>query len=204
MHKFVTTINQNEGKVTKELDSETTLTDASGKYEFTNQDCNVLKDGKTDSSSTNPNDYVGNKYYQYQVEFAIPEDESLYKYEPTQRYAQDVDGKPQIEADSNIGNDLNKDDYCKTELFTLTATKQADGSLVGETNLTLDAGYVALGSLGDFVWFDENKNGIQDPEETGVKDVIVNLYTVTNGEVSGTPEKTTRTDENGYYLFTDL
>ena len=64
--------------------------------------------------------------------------------------------------------------------------------------------YVALGSLGDFVWFDENKNGIQDPEETGVKDVIVNLYTVTNGEVSGTPEKTTRTDENGYYLFTDL
>lgn len=50
-------------------------------------------------------------------------------------------------------------------------------------------GYVALGSLGDFVWFDENKNGIQDPEETGVKDVIVNLYTVTNGEVSGTPEK---------------
>lgn len=204
LHKFVTTINQNEGKVTKELDSETTLTDASGKYEFTNQDCNVLKDGKTDSSSTNPNDYVGNKYYQYQVEFAIPEDESLYKYEPTQRYAQDVDGKPQIEADSNIGNDLNKDDYCKTELFTLTATKQADGSLVGETNLTLDAGYVALGSLGDFVWFDENKNGIQDPEETGVKDVIVNLYTVTNGEVSGTPEKTTRTDENGYYLFTDL
>ena len=86
----------------------------------------------------------------------------------------------------------------------MTATKQADGSLVGETNLTLDAGYVALGSLGDFVWFDENKNGIQDPEETGVKDVIVNLYTVTNGEVSGTPEKTTRTDENGYYLFTDL
>ena len=62
------------------------MTDASGKYEFTNQDCNVLKDGKTDSSSTNPNDYVGNKYYQYQVEFAIPEDESLYKYEPTQRY----------------------------------------------------------------------------------------------------------------------
>lgn len=34
--------------------------------------------------------------------------------------------------------------------------------------------------------------------------MIVNLYTVTNGEVSGTPEKTTRTDENGYYLFTDL
>ena len=36
LHKFVTTINQNEGKVTKELDSETTLTDASGKYEFEN------------------------------------------------------------------------------------------------------------------------------------------------------------------------
>ena len=33
-----------------------------------------------------------------------------------------------------------------------------------------------LGKLGDFVWFDENADGIQDPGEPGIPNVLVLLF----------------------------
>ncbi|WP_080057824.1 SdrD B-like domain-containing protein [Spirosoma aerolatum] len=74
----------------------------------------------------------------------------------------------------------------------------------GEFNLTLDAGYippvqeVVKASLGDFVWNDVNKDGIQDDNESGIPDVVVTLYT--NGVVSAT----TVTNSSGFYSFTGL
>ena len=53
--------------------------------------------------------------------------------------------------------------------------------------------------LGDYVWFDENKDGIQDPNEKPIKDVVVNLY-----DEKGKKIATTKTDKNGYYVFKDL
>ncbi len=217
LHKYVTTYDE-DGKLQRQEifsdDGMVTMSDEYGYYQFTNQDCNVLKAGKTDSSSTDPHDYVGDRYFEYRVEFAIPEDESTYTYVPTTRYATDDQGNSQTERDSNIGNDPTKvgdqaednDEYCYSEYFTLTATRLGDASLVGETNLTLDAGFVAKGSLGDYVWFDANKNGIQEDEESGVPGVVVRLYQVTeNGEFnSALPLATTTTDSNGYYLFEDL
>ncbi|WP_296876431.1 SdrD B-like domain-containing protein, partial [Thomasclavelia sp.] len=217
LHKYVTTYDD-EGKLVRlEIFSDdefTTRSDSYGHYEFTNQDCNVLKSGKTDANSKNPNDYVGDRYYEYRVEFAIPEDESTYTYVPTKRYALDENGKRQNEIDSNIGDDQTKvgdqasddDEYCFSEYFALTATKLGDASLAGETNLTLDAGFIAKGSLGDYVWFDANKNGIQDPDETGVADVTVRLYQADeNGNIIDNQAlATTKTDRYGYYLFADL
>jgi hypothetical protein len=72
--------------------------------------------------------------------------------------------------------------------------------VAGEDNRTIDAGWHApLGSLGDFVWHDDNNNGIQDAGEAPVPGVTVTLY-----DSSGNVLATTTTDSNGLYLFTDL
>ncbi|MGN4158005.1 SdrD B-like domain-containing protein, partial [Staphylococcus auricularis] len=52
--------------------------------------------------------------------------------------------------------------------------------------------------LGDYVWEDTNKNGIQDTDEKGIAGVTVTL-TKPDGSV-----QTTVTDEEGNYQFTDL
>ncbi len=56
------------------------------------------------------------------------------------------------------------------------------------------------GSIGDLIWEDLNKNGIQDYGEPGMPNLTVKLYDCsTNALVS-----TTQSDANGYYLFTPL
>ena len=55
--------------------------------------------------------------------------------------------------------------------------------------------------IGDFVWIDSNKNGIQDAGESGAKDVVVKLLDVNN---SNAQIASTTTDSNGFYRFTGL
>ncbi len=73
----------------------------------------------------------------------------------------------------------------------------------GEDKLTVDLGIVPpanTNTLGDIVWFDTNKNGVQDfPTEPGVPGAVVTLF---NG--AGTAIATTTTDANGQYLFVNL
>jgi serine-aspartate repeat-containing protein C/D/E len=76
-----------------------------------------------------------------------------------------------------------------------------------ESNLTIDAGLFRRAGLGDFVWEDLNGNGIQDAGEPGIADVTVKLFTCDEDGVCGKDENfvaTTKTDENGFYLFTGL
>ena len=54
-------------------------------------------------------------------------------------------------------------------------------------------------SLGDKVWLDADKDGIQDSGEAGISGVTVNLY-----DCSGNLISTTTTDSNGNYLFSNL
>jgi hypothetical protein len=54
-------------------------------------------------------------------------------------------------------------------------------------------------SLGDRVWFDNNRNGLQDDGETGVPGVTVSLYTC-----AGVFLGTDITDADGFYLFPNL
>ena len=70
----------------------------------------------------------------------------------------------------------------------------------GETNLTVDAGVYQPASLGDYVWEDKNSNGLQDSGEPGIAGVTVKLL----GSDGTTVLKTTTTDANGKYLFSDL
>jgi len=55
-------------------------------------------------------------------------------------------------------------------------------------------------SIGDRVWEDKNKNGVQDSGEPGVKDITVKLTACS----SSTAIKTTKTNEHGNYLFADV
>ena len=54
----------------------------------------------------------------------------------------------------------------------------------------------ALGSIGDYVWRDNNRNGVWDSGEFGLDDVTVYL--------SGPVDLVTTTDANGFYLFKNL
>jgi len=70
----------------------------------------------------------------------------------------------------------------------------------GENNLTLDAGYNSpLASIGNYVWFDADRNGQQDGGEPGIEGVTVTLYDSSNVAIG-----TTTTDATGFYSFTDL
>ncbi|WP_038141918.1 IPTL-CTERM sorting domain-containing protein [Thiothrix lacustris] len=72
-------------------------------------------------------------------------------------------------------------------------------SLKTGSNLTVDAGFYHLGSLGDYVWLDANSNGIQDGSELLLAGVDVQLL-----DSAGALLTTTLTDANGHYVFKDL
>jgi uncharacterized repeat protein (TIGR01451 family) len=57
----------------------------------------------------------------------------------------------------------------------------------------------ASSTIGDFVWFDDNKDGIQDPGEDGVPSVSVRLTNQATNEVL-----TKVTNADGLYLFSGL
>jgi hypothetical protein len=57
-----------------------------------------------------------------------------------------------------------------------------------------------LGLIGDYVWFDTNRDNIQDATESGVEGVVVELLNSTGSVVLAT----TTTDENGWYSFGGL
>ena len=69
----------------------------------------------------------------------------------------------------------------------------------GITDVIDDACGDLPGAIGDFVWDDLNADGIQDVGEPGIRNVLVRLL-----NQSGSVIRTTLTDVNGYYLFSNL
>jgi gliding motility-associated-like protein/uncharacterized repeat protein (TIGR01451 family) len=97
---------------------------------------------------------------------------------------------------SNQGSDDSKD----SDADPITLTTPVTTLVGGENDLTWDLGINQIpASLGDYVWIDTDKDGIQDPSEVGVPNVTVELYSST-----GTLIGTDVTDGNGLYLFTNL
>ncbi|MDZ7898304.1 MAG: SdrD B-like domain-containing protein [Arcicella sp.] len=68
------------------------------------------------------------------------------------------------------------------------------------SNLTIDFGIYNSSSIGDFVWSDTDKDGVQDAGELGVLGITVRLFAGN----STTALATTTTDANGKYLFDNL
>ncbi|WP_119696678.1 SdrD B-like domain-containing protein [Microbacterium halotolerans] len=78
----------------------------------------------------------------------------------------------------------------------------------GARDDTLDFGFVKpTVSVGDYVWFDSNRDGRQDDDESGIEGVELTL-TGPDGkpvtDVFGDPVEPTSTDEDGKYSFDDL
>ena len=65
-----------------------------------------------------------------------------------------------------------------------------------EGNCDLGAGYYPMGTIGDFVWLDDNQNGMRDPGENGMANVLVEAY-----DISGNMIGFDNTDASGNYLI---
>ena len=70
----------------------------------------------------------------------------------------------------------------------------------GDINNTIDAGVYKTATVGDRVWLDSNKNGVQDSGEAGVCNVKVSLFDADGKQVGAS----VNTDVNGNYQFTGL
>ncbi len=73
----------------------------------------------------------------------------------------------------------------------------------GEINLNNDAGLYKVASLGDYVWEDTNKNGIQDSGENGIPNITVLLDGTTNDGVAFI-QRSSATSPTGTYTFYTL
>ncbi|NJP07886.1 MAG: hypothetical protein HC837_20820, partial [Chloroflexaceae bacterium] len=89
----------------------------------------------------------------------------------------------------------------RSDPITLEAGNEpdVDNASGTSTNLTVDFGLYQPASLGDYVWDDIDRDGIQDTNEEPVAGVTVNLY-----DGDGNLIATTTTDANGNYLFDNL
>jgi protocatechuate 3,4-dioxygenase beta subunit len=98
-----------------------------------------------------------------------------------------------IGGDGNLDSDFDPITYA-TSTITL---------LAGQNRTDVDAGLKftqpQTASVGDRVWLDTNGDGVQDAGEPGVSNVLVTLYNSV-----GAPVRSTYTDVNGNYLFTDV
>ncbi|WP_197494102.1 SdrD B-like domain-containing protein, partial [Lewinella sp. 4G2] len=97
-------------------------------------------------------------------------------------------------APQNVGDDASDSDADET-----TGLSQTVVLMSGENNETIDAGFYETATIGDFVFLDEDADGVQDAGEEGIEDVTVNLLDE-NGDVVAT----TTTDVDGAYEFTDV
>ena len=118
------------------------------------------------------------------------------------------------------GADVNLADYKQTYGYGSSVTRDqvGQGKLVTPAPIKLtaaapnatkiDFAFVKPVSVGNFVWFDANKDGIQDADEVGVAGVTVTM----DGQLDMDPlldadgnlVKPVTTDANGKYVFTNL
>lgn len=95
------------------------------------------------------------------------------------------------------------------------ATDSSKGSAVsanltenGSSDQTLDFGFVRDAvSVGNRVWKDVDRNGVQGAGEPGIANVVLSISQADGSgvkDVNGKPVKSTKTDANGVYLFGNL
>jgi hypothetical protein len=92
-------------------------------------------------------------------------------------------------------------DLADSDVDPATGKTAAITLVAGQVNLTVDAGlrpYVPA-TIGDFVWLDLDRDGLQDIGEPGVAGIIVTLYNASNQPIGSAI-----TDGNGYYLISDV
>ncbi|MEO0040881.1 MAG: hypothetical protein RL329_329, partial [Bacteroidota bacterium] len=99
--------------------------------------------------------------------------------------------------------DSGGDDAKDSDADIVTGVTTSITLVSGQPNLSIDAGLIDLNTkIGDFVWEDLNGNGIQDPNESGIGGVRVEL---TGTDIHGNPvTRTVTTNADGSYSITGL
>jgi len=104
-------------------------------------------------------------------------------------------------ADDGIDNDDNGSQTASGAAVTGPLVTLA----AGETDDTVDFGFVPNGSIGNWVFADADNNGVRDAGENGIPGVVVKLFAADgSGNPTGGALQTTTTDANGDYRFDDL
>lgn len=113
-------------------------------------------------------------------------------------------------------NDSNPDASGLTPVFTIAgdgtdmrAVAPGDGTTRAlQINPTIDFGLVAqLYAVGDYVWFDADRDGTQDAGEKPVAGMTVTLFNADGTPArdwQGNPVPAVKTDRNGHYVFDGL
>ncbi|MEM7530773.1 MAG: SdrD B-like domain-containing protein [Chloroflexota bacterium] len=97
------------------------------------------------------------------------------------------------------------DDTVDSDADTTTGISDLVDLDPGENDPTIDAGILpAVATIGDFVWDDQNEDGIQDPNEPGIGGVDVTLWIVAPDGTPISQQDTTTTAPDGSYEFTDV
>uniref|UniRef100_UPI00101D0243 SdrD B-like domain-containing protein n=1 Tax=Candidatus Oscillochloris fontis TaxID=2496868 RepID=UPI00101D0243 len=105
--------------------------------------------------------------------------------------------------------DAGGNDATDSDAAPVTFTTIQTELIPGENDMTWDIGLFQPSALGDRVWHDVNGNGVQDPGEDGIENVVVTLYTpgpdgvIGGGDdvAVGSPDTT---DADGNYRFDNL
>jgi uncharacterized repeat protein (TIGR01451 family) len=95
--------------------------------------------------------------------------------------------------------DQGGDDTVDSDVDTSTGLSGTNNLQSGENDLTIDAGLYQFAQIGDFVWSDDDGDGIQDAGEAGISNVTVRLLDSGTNQIDSTS-----TDTNGVYAFTNL
>ena len=113
-----------------------------------------------------------------------------------------IDGVEYPLTKQGAGDDANDSNPGSDGRFSFTSPETGGNETGhGQTDVTaLDAGYkTPKVSVGDFVWIDQDGDGVQDKGEKPVAGATVTLLDADGKEVASTT-----TDEDGYYVFADL
>jgi len=140
----------------------------------------------------------------YKVKFTLTEEQAA-KYTFTTNLVEGGDVALNSDADENGESgtiSLNDENANLTKDY--EGVKASQG-----IDPTWDAGVVLKKrvSVGDYVWFDENNDGIQDENEPGIEGVCLELVGPDGKpvvDVDGNEVKPTKTDKDGKYSFDNL
>ena len=114
-------------------------------------------------------------------------------------YGSDVDVSPQLPGSGSNGDGSRDVSVPRASVLTMDIS-----AYVGNFNFDVCENNEML-SLGDYVWYDSNRDGIQDGSELGINGVTVNLYS--NPTCTAPISDTTTTINNGgdgFYEFNPL
>jgi hypothetical protein len=112
--------------------------------------------------------------------------------------------------DSN-GKPVSGETYAQSDPITLVSGDEptTDGDSSPNSNLSVDFGFYEPVAVGDFVWVDQDHDGIQDSGEPGLAGVTVTLFDATGAitvttDATGAPISPIVTPASGLYEFDNL